>query len=276
LSINDPWARPPAVAQPCDSTNLKTNSESDQNVIIGSSAEVLLEGKPFESVHSVANDAAGSHLLVGEGPFFASGAAARPASAGQVLAIMGSAAEVAAFARTMGFGALAPSFSAQLPIPCGPNFSDLPSSHSGSDISSHYTSGYPCSVQSVCGAQFGIEAGFEASRLESATFLKVGDSVVVRQDFVSDSEAPVSLLAGSGGRVVEIDSEGDAEILFAGLRRDWVFHSKFVNLAILRQRGKFEEDRKCNLAILRKVGELEGPHELGGEIVDKECDKDCE
>ena len=202
LSINDPWARPPAVAQPCDSINPMINCESEQGVIIGSSAEVLLEDKPFESVHSVAGAAAGSHCLVGEDSFFASGAAARPASAGQVLAIFGSAAEVATFARSMGFGALAPSFPAQLPMPCGINFNDLPGSQSSSDVSSHDTcegAGLPIGASSLSCASAeepsstcpACSSGSVAAVIASA--MKISDGVDVA------SSASIGLMASSFG-----------------------------------------------------------------------------
>lgn len=68
---------------------------------------VSSEGKPS----GPAQVAASPHLLVGENQFFANDVASQHASAGQVLAVLGSFAEVAAFARSVGFGASEPPLS---------------------------------------------------------------------------------------------------------------------------------------------------------------------
>lgn len=73
----------------------------------------------------------------------------------------------------------------------------------------------------------------EARRLPPAVALKQGQMVIVRQDFESDSSQPIHLKAGWRGRVLQVDGDGDAEILFAGQGREWIYRANFFNIATL-------------------------------------------
>jgi len=82
--------------------------------------------------------------------------------------------------------------------------------------------------------------------LAPARSLKTGDEVAVREDFVTDSTPPVKVQAGSRGLVLRVDEEGDAEINFVGLSREWVYSSKFPNLGVI---GGSAESATSNTAV---------------------------
>merc|ERR1711879_75783 len=66
---------------------------------------------------------------------------------------------------------------------------------------------------------------------EAESKFQRGDDVVVLETFLSDSKPEVELRKGLRGRVVHIDSEGDAQIRFEGIESlRWVFHSNFDKL----------------------------------------------
>jgi len=75
----------------------------------------------------------------------------------------------------------------------------------------------------------------EYAALEPAKDLAAADQIVVRQELLSDSSKPVALTIGLRGRVLQVDAEGDAEILFPTLGREWIYSTQFSKVSVLRR-----------------------------------------
>ncbi|CAJ1388915.1 unnamed protein product [Effrenium voratum] len=74
-----------------------------------------------------------------------------------------------------------------------------------------------------------IDDDFEVVDLDT---FEVDDLVIVREDFISDSDPPEELLRGQRGQIVEIDADGDAYIRFREHRKkQWVYSQSFYYLA---------------------------------------------
>lgn len=74
-----------------------------------------------------------------------------------------------------------------------------------------------------------IDDDFEVIDLDT---LEVDDLVIVREDFISDSDDGEELLRGQRGQIVEIDVDGDAYIRFREHRKkQWVYSQNFMYLA---------------------------------------------
>eukprot|EP00913_Durusdinium_trenchii_P014600 g13699.t1 len=74
-----------------------------------------------------------------------------------------------------------------------------------------------------------IDDDFEVVDLDT---FDVDDLVVVREDFISDSDGGEELLRGQRGQIIEIDDDGDAYIRFREHRKkQWVYSQNFGYLA---------------------------------------------
>lgn len=74
-----------------------------------------------------------------------------------------------------------------------------------------------------------VDDDFEVVDLDT---LDVEDFVIVREDFISDSEGGEELLRGQRGQIVEVDEDGDAYIRFRDHRKkQWVYSENLPYLA---------------------------------------------
>jgi len=85
------------------------------------------------------------------------------------------------------------------------------------------------SVEVVTYSDDEVDDDFEVMDLDT---FEVDDLVIVREDFVSDSDDGEELLRGQRGQIVEIDADGDAYIRFREHRKkQWVYSQNFGYLA---------------------------------------------
>eukprot|EP00443_Scrippsiella_acuminata_P112441 CAMPEP_0115628042 /NCGR_PEP_ID=MMETSP0272-20121206/29191_1 /TAXON_ID=71861 /ORGANISM="Scrippsiella trochoidea, Strain CCMP3099" /LENGTH=761 /DNA_ID=CAMNT_0003064487 /DNA_START=76 /DNA_END=2361 /DNA_ORIENTATION=- len=87
--------------------------------------------------------------------------------------------------------------------------------------------------QTSTGEQDGASKTIALRNVTPARSLKAGDEVAVQHEFLTDSADPIKVLAGNRGIVLQLDEEGDAEINFIGLGREWVYSSKFPRLGLV-------------------------------------------
>ena len=120
-------------------------------------------------------------------------------------------------------------------------------------------------------------SGGEAGDAESEDGIAVGSWVRATVTFTSGSSERTKVPKGLLGKVKKIDEDGDANIEFEGIGKQWVFKDNFGNLAVLSQadvlqeRAKREEVVALLTAPTQAAGALDAADDEGNTALQHAC-----